>query len=132
MTPIELALAKVVGTVMSEAGDMAIDKTKDGLVGMISSGKSTRQQQKENLYKGFLADSNKKEEIKSNTLKAKKESDYHRKKMSDIDNYIGLTNISERFSEMVNSMNKGLAPTKMRMVANRIKKKSKKKRGKKK
>ena len=124
MTPIELALAKAMSAIIGEAGDMAIDKGKDGLMNMINP-KSNRQKREEKLYEGFLHHCEDKK-IKENNYK--KEDEYHRNKIKTTTNRIAMSDISERFENMVNGMNKLSSSRKsMRMVANRVKKRRRKK-----
>ena len=124
MTPIELALAKAISTIAGETGDLVIDKGKEGLMNMINP-KSSKQKKEEKLYEEFLHHYGEK---KAKDEKYKQEKEHHRKKMSDITNRIAMSDISERFKKMVNGMNKLSSSRKsMRMVANRVKKRRRKK-----
>lgn len=124
MTPIELALAKAAGALMDTAKDkvtnIAFGEAKKVFVphaGAINSVK--------NLVNGF--------QTLGQIKEAKKEfnefKDEHRdRKRRKFDLEVARKRISNDFNQMIESMNppKKSSRTKMRMVANRIKKKKKK------
>ena len=122
MTPIDFALAKAAGAIMNSTKDKVLTGTAE-----FFAPKTTNTVK--SLVNGFQALGEIKE-VKNDIMEF--EDEYRDKKRRDFDLEIARKRVKSDFSQIIESMNPIKSKSRMKLVANRIKTKRKRTKGKKK